>query len=263
MKVLVLGGGGREHALVWKLRQSPRISKLYCAPGNGGIADEEESLACDSKSLDSIVGLATRLQPDLTVVGPEMPLTFGVVDEFQRRGWRVFGPTQAAARLESSKSFAKEFLQRHHIPTAPFAICDSVEQVRAALGHFHTPVVVKADGLAAGKGVVIAKTKEEAASVAAEMLSGKMLGEAGSRIVLEECLKGDELSFLVFSDGERVAPLVAAQDHKRVGDGDTGPNTGGMGAYSTSELVDAQMQHWLLEHVAQPVVDGMKIGRAS
>jgi phosphoribosylamine---glycine ligase len=258
MKVLVLGGGGREHALVWKLRQSPRISKLYCAPGNGGIADEAESLACDLKSLDSIVGLATRLQPDLTVVGPEMPLTLGVVDEFQRRGWRVFGPTQAAARLESSKSFAKEFLQRHHIPTAPFAICDSIEQVRAALGHFHTPVVVKADGLAAGKGVVIAKSKEEAASVAAEMLSGKMLGEAGARVVLEECLKGDELSFLVFSDGERVAPLVAAQDHKRVGDGDTGPNTGGMGAYSTADLVDDRMRDWLVNHIARPVVRGMK-----
>src|SRR5579863_3131143 len=258
MKVLVLGGGGREHALVWKLRQSPRISKLYCAPGNGGIADEAECLACDLKSMDSIVALATRLQPDLTVVGPEMPLTLGVVDEFQRRGWRVFGPTQAAARLESSKSFAKEFLQRHHIPTAPFAICDSVEQVRAALGHFHTPVVVKADGLAAGKGVVIAKSKEEAASVAAEMLSGKMLGEAGARVVLEECLKGDELSFLVFSDGERVAPLVAAQDHKRVGDGDTGPNTGGMGAYSTPDLVDDRMRDWLVTHIARPVVAGMK-----
>jgi len=258
MKVLVLGGGGREHALLWKLRQSPRISALYCAPGNGGIADEAECLPVDLKSLDSIVELAMRLQPDLTVIGPEQPLTLGVVDEFNRRGWPVFGPTQAAARLESSKSFAKEFLQRHHIPTAPFAICDSIEQVRSALAHFHAPVVVKADGLAAGKGVVITKTKEEAASVAAEMLSGKMLGEAGSRVVLEECLKGDELSFLVFSDGERVAPLVAAQDHKRVGDGDSGPNTGGMGAYSTSELVDAGMRDWLVNHIARPVVAGMK-----
>src|ERR1700756_3729690 len=258
MKVLVLGGGGREHALVWKLRQSPRISALYCAPGNGGIADEAECLPVDLKSLDSIVELAMRLQPDLTVIGPEQPLTLGVVDEFNRRGWPVFGPTQAAAQLESSKSFAKEFLQRHPIPTAPFAICDSIEQVRSALGHFHTPVVVKADGLAAGKGVVIAKTKEEAASVAAEMLSGKMLGAAGSRVVLEECLKGDELSFLVFSDGERVAPLVAAQDHKRVGDGDSGPNTGGMGAYSTADIVDEQMRDWLVHHIAQPVVAGMK-----
>jgi phosphoribosylamine--glycine ligase len=258
MKVLVLGGGGREHALVWKLRQSPRISQLYCAPGNGGIADEAECLPADLKSLASIIELGARLQPNLTVVGPELPLTLGVVDEFNRRGWPVFGPSHAAARLESSKSFAKEFLQRHHIPTAPFAICDSIEQVRSALGHFHLPVVVKADGLAAGKGVVIAKTKEEAASVSAEMLSGRMLGEAGSRVVLEECLNGDELSFLVFSDGERVAPLVAAQDHKRVGDGDTGPNTGGMGAYSTADLLDTGMRDWLVNHIARPVVAGMK-----
>ena len=258
MKVLVLGSGGREHALVWKLRQSPRISQLYCAPGNGGITSEAECVAVDLQNLNSITALAARLQPDLTVVGPELPLTLGVVDEFERRGWRAFGPTQSAAQLESSKSFAKEFLQRHHIPTAPFAICDSIEQVREALGHFHVPVVVKADGLAAGKGVVIAKDKEEAARVAAEMLSGKMLGEAGARVVLEECLTGDELSFLVFSDGERVAPLVAAQDHKRVGDGDTGPNTGGMGAYSTTEIVDDQMRDWLVHHIARPVVAGMK-----
>jgi len=258
MKVLILGSGGREHALVWKLRQSPRISQLYCAPGNGGITSEAECVAVDLQNLNSITALAARLQPDLTVVGPELPLTLGVVDEFERRGWRAFGPTQSAAQLESSKSFAKEFLQRHHIPTAPFAICDSIEQVREALGHFHVPVVVKADGLAAGKGVVIAKDKEQAASVAAGMLSGKMLGEAGARVVLEECLTGDELSFLVFSDGERVAPLVAAQDHKRVGDGDTGPNTGGMGAYSTTEIVDDQMRDWLLHHIARPVVAGMK-----
>ena len=258
MKVLVLGSGGREHALVWKLRQSPRISQLYCAPGNGGITSEAECVAVDLQNLNSITALAARLQPDLTVVGPELPLTLGVVDEFERRGWRAFGPTQSAAQLESSKSFAKEFLQRHHIPTAPFAICDSIEQVREALGHFHVPVVVKADGLAAGKGVVIAKDKEEAASVAAGMLSGKMLGEAGARVVLEECLTGDEISFLVFSDGERVAPLVAAQDHKRVGDADTGPNTGGMGAYSTTEIVDDQMRDWLLHHIARPVVAGMK-----
>jgi phosphoribosylamine--glycine ligase len=258
MKVLVLGGGGREHALVWKLRQSPRISQLYCAPGNGGIADEAECLPADLQSLDAMVALANRLQPDLTVVGPELPLTLGVVDEFTRRGWPAFGPTRAASQLEWSKSFAKEFLKRHHIPTAPFAICDSIEQVRSALGHFHLPVVVKADGLAAGKGVVIARSREEAASVAAEMLNGKMVGEAGARVVLEECLTGDELSFLLFSDGERVAPLVAAQDHKRVGDGDTGPNTGGMGAYSTASLVDDGMRDWLVHHIAQPVVAGMK-----
>jgi phosphoribosylamine---glycine ligase len=258
MKVLVLGSGGREHALAWKLRQSPRVSKVYCAPGNGGITADAECLPVDLKKLESITALAARVQPDLTVVGPELVLTLGVVDEFTRRGWPIFGPTKAAAQLESSKSFAKEFLQRYHIPTAHYAICDSLEQVRSALSHFHLPVVVKADGLAAGKGVVIAKSKEEAARVAAEMLSGKMLGDAGSRVVLEECLKGDELSFLVLSDGERVAPLVAAQDHKRAGDGDTGPNTGGMGAYSTSDIVDDKMRDWLVNHIARPVVAGMK-----
>src|ERR1700728_315818 len=258
MKILVLGSGGREHALVWKLRQSARVSQIYCAPGNGGIADEAECLPVDLKSLDLLAALGQRVQPDLTVVGPELPLMLGVADEFARRGWPVFGPSKAAAQLESSKSFAKQFLQRHRIPTAAYAICDSLEEVREALRHFSLPVVVKADGLAAGKGVVIAASKEEAASVAAEMLSGRMLGDAGARVVLEECLKGDELSFLLFSDGERVAPLVAAQDHKRVGDGDTGPNTGGMGAYSTAELVDAGMRDWLVNHIARPVVAGMK-----
>ncbi|MGA7220672.1 MAG: phosphoribosylamine--glycine ligase [Candidatus Sulfotelmatobacter sp.] len=258
MKVLVLGNGGREHALVWKLRQSARVSQLYCAPGNGGIADEAECLPVDLKSVDSVVAVAQRVKPDLTVVGPELPLTLGVVDEFQSRGWPVFGPTKAAAQLESSKSFAKEFLQRHRIPTAAYAICDSVDEVRESLAHFHAPVVVKADGLAAGKGVVIAATKEEAASAAAEMFSGKMVGAAGARVVLEEFLQGEELSFLVLSDGERVAPLVAAQDHKRVGDGDSGPNTGGMGAFSTAELVDEKMRDWLVHHIAKPVVEGMK-----
>ena len=258
MKVLVIGSGGREHALVWKLRQSPRVTKIYCAPGNGGIAEEAECLAADIKSLDSLTSVASQIQPDLTVVGPELPLMLGVVDEFTRRGWRTFGPTKAAARLETSKSFAKEFLQRHRIPTAHYAICNSMEEVRANLHHFHPPLVVKADGLAAGKGVVIAKTKDEASAVASEMLSGKMLGEAGARVVLEEFLQGDELSFLVVSDGERVAPLVAAQDHKRVGDGDTGPNTGGMGAYTTPTIIDDQMRDWLVNHVARPVVAGMK-----
>jgi phosphoribosylamine--glycine ligase len=258
MKVLVLGNGGREHALVWKLRQSPRVSKLYCAPGNGGIAKEAECLPVDLKSLDSIVALGEKIHPDLTVVGPELALTLGVVDEFTRRGWAVFGPTKAAAQLEWSKSFAKEFLQRHRIPTAVYAVCNSAEEVRTALTHFHFPVVVKADGLAAGKGVVIAANKEEAASVAVEMLSGRMVGDAGTRIVLEEFLKGEELSFLVLSDGERVVPLVAAQDHKRIGDGDIGPNTGGMGAYSTADIVDDKMRDWLVNHIARPVVAGMK-----
>jgi phosphoribosylamine--glycine ligase len=258
MKILVIGGGGREHALVWKLRQSPRVTKIYCAPGNGGIAHDAECIAVDVKSLDSMVTLANQIQPDLTIVGPELPLLLGVVDEFTRRGWRIFGPTRAAARLETSKSFAKEFLQRHRIPTAHYAICNSSEEVRDALPHFHAPIVVKADGLAAGKGVVIAQSKDEASTVATEMLSGRMLGEAGARVVLEEFLQGDELSFLVVSDGERVAPLVAAQDHKRAGDGDTGPNTGGMGAYTTPAIVDDKMRDWLVAHIARPVVAGMK-----
>ena len=258
MKVLIIGSGGREHALAWKLRQSSRVTKLYCAPGNGGLAEEAECLPVDVKNLDSLLALGNSIRPDLTVVGPELPLTLGVVDEFSRRGWRIFGPTKAAARLESSKSFAKAFLQRHYIPTAHYAVCNSVDDVQKALSHFHTPVVVKADGLAAGKGVVIARNREEATSVSADMLSGKMLGEAGSKVIVEECLKGEEISFLVISDGERVAPLVAAQDYKRVGDGDTGPNTGGMGAYSTKTMLDDQMRDWLVHHIAQPVISGMK-----
>jgi phosphoribosylamine--glycine ligase len=258
MKVLLIGNGGREHALAWKLRQSPRISKLYCAPGNGGISREAECVSIDLKSLESMVAIAAQLSPDVTVVGPEVPLQLGIVDEFSRRGWPVFGPTKAAAQLETSKSFAKEFMQRHRIPTSHYAVCDSIDDVNDAIGRFSTPVVVKADGLAAGKGVLICDTKDEAITAAAEMLSGKMLAPAGARVVIEECLKGDELSFLVLSDGERVAPLVAAQDHKRAGDGDTGPNTGGMGAYSIPQLLDEQMSNWLLQHVARPVIEGMK-----
>ena len=258
MKVLVIGSGGREHALVWKLRQSPRVKNIYCAPGNGGITHDAECVPVDQKSLESLVALAGQLRPDLTVVGPELPLQLGIVDEFTRRGWPVFGPTKAAAQLETSKSFAKEFMNRHRIPTAHYAICSSMSDVKSALSRFSPPVVAKADGLAAGKGVVVCKTKDEAAAIAGEMLSGRMVGEAGVRVVLEECLKGDELSFLVISDGKRVAPLVAAQDHKRVGDGDTGPNTGGMGAYSFPGLIDQQMTHWLTHHIAIPVVEGMK-----
>ncbi len=258
MKVLVIGSGGREHALAWKLRQSPRIDQLHCAPGNGGICAETECHAADPKNVDGLLRLADRLQADMTVVGPELPLSLGVVDEFRQRGLRIFGPTAAAAKLESSKSFAKEFMQRHHIPTAHYAVCGSAQEVRDALPLFKTPIVVKADGLAAGKGVVVAKSTDEAATVAAEMLSGKMLGEAGARVVLEEFLEGDELSFLVLSDGERVVPLVAARDHKRAFEGDTGPNTGGMGAYSTDELLDAGTREWLLAHIARPVVQGMK-----
>jgi phosphoribosylamine---glycine ligase len=258
MKILVIGGGGREHALVWKLRQSARVEKIYCAPGNGGISKDAECLPVDQKNLQSMVAIASQLRPDITVVGPELPLQLGVVDEFSSRGWPIFGPTKAAAQLETSKSFAKEFMQRHRIPTAPYAICTSVNDVKDALSRFGPPLVVKADGLAAGKGVVMCDSKEEAASAAGEMFSGKMVGEAGARVVLEEYLEGDELSFLVLSDGERVSPLIAAQDHKRIGDGDTGPNTGGMGAYTFPGLLDQQMCQWLTHHIASPVVEGMK-----
>ena len=258
MKVLVIGSGGREHALVWKLRQSPRISQLYCLPGNGGICDEATCLPGDPKNLEALLAAAHQVQPDLTVVGPELPLSLGVVDEFLRRGLKIFGPTQTAAQLESSKSFAKEFMQRYNIPTAHYAVCKSEDEARRSLGLFSTPVVVKADGLAAGKGVVIAQTKEEAATAAGSMFSGKLLGSPVSRVVLEEFLQGDEISFLVLSDGERVAPLVASQDHKRVGEGDTGANTGGMGAYSIDTLADPAMVEWLLNHIARPVVAGMQ-----
>jgi phosphoribosylamine---glycine ligase len=257
MKILVLGSGGREHALVWKLKQSSRVTEVFCAPGNGGIAQHATCLPVDLKSVDAIVALANRIQPDLTVVGPEVPLMLGVVDEFRRRSWPIFGPSQASAQLESSKSFAKAFMQRHRIPTARYAQVSNEAELHGALNHFTAPIVVKADGLAAGKGVVIAKSKEEAITAANEMLSGKMLGEAGRKVVLEEFLEGEELSFLVMSDGERISPLVAAQDHKRIGDGDTGPNTGGMGAYSTPKIMDDTMRDWLLTHVARPVIQGM------
>jgi phosphoribosylamine---glycine ligase len=257
MKILVLGSGGREHALVWKLKQSPRVTQVFCAPGNGGIAQDATCLPVDLKSIDAIIALANQVQPDLTVVGPELPLMLGVVDAFRLRGWPIFGPTQAAAQLESSKSFAKAFMQRHRIPTARYAQVSNAAELTAAMNHFSAPLVVKADGLAAGKGVIIAKSKEEAVAAANDMLSGKMLGEAGRHVVLEEFLEGEELSFLVMSDGERISPLVAAQDHKRIADGDRGPNTGGMGAYSTPQIMDDQMRDWLITHVARPVIEGM------
>jgi phosphoribosylamine---glycine ligase len=258
MKVLVIGSGGREHALVWKLRQSKRVSEVVCLPGNGGICQEAGCVPGDARSLESLLAAAHQVRPDITVVGPELPLSLGVVDEFTRRDLPIFGPTQAASQLECSKSFAKEFMQRHNIPTAHYAVCASEEEARKSLGLFSLPVVVKADGLAAGKGVIIATTKEEAVTAATEMFSGKLLGSPSSRVVLEEHLKGEELSFLVLSDGERAAPLVAAQDHKRVGEGDTGANTGGMGAYSADTLVDDGMVEWLLNHIARPTIAGMK-----
>lgn len=257
MKVLVIGGGGREHALVWAIRQSPRVREIVCAPGNGGIGALARCVAVNQNDLADLVHVAVAEQPDLTVVGPEVPLSLGIVDELTSRGMRVFGPTQRAARLETSKAFAKEFMQRHQLPTAHYAICGSAEELPEALAHFSAPMVVKADGLAAGKGVVICKTKEEAEDTAIRMLSGDYLGGLAHRVILEEFLEGKEISWLVLSDGEHALPLAAAQDHKRIGEGDTGPNTGGMGAYSTDELLKPEMRDWLIAHIAQPVIDGM------
>ncbi|HUZ93294.1 MAG TPA: phosphoribosylamine--glycine ligase [Edaphobacter sp.] len=257
MKVLVIGGGGREHALVWSLLKSPQVDEVVCAPGNGGIAKIARCIPVDVNSLTLMVEVVEAERPDLTVIGPEVPLSLGIVDELNRRNLRVFGPTQAAARLESSKAFAKEFMQRHGIPTAAYAVCTSLAEVREQLNHFTLPVVVKADGLAAGKGVVICETRLQAESAAAEMFSGALLGTHETEIVLEEFLTGEELSFFALCDGKHAAPIASAQDHKRVGEGDTGPNTGGMGAYSTDGLTTAAMRDWLTTNVAQKVVDGM------
>lgn len=258
MKILVAGSGGREHALVWKLKQSPRAAEIFCAPGNGGICDEAQCLPWDGKDIDALLEQALRIRPELTVIGPELPLSMGVVDLFRQKGLAIFGPTQAAAQLESSKGFAKEFMQRHRIPTAHYAVARDRSELRHALPHFHGKIVVKADGLAAGKGVVIAEDRQQAEKIAGEMMTGSVLGGAGRTVVLEEFLEGDELSFLVMTDGDRVAPLAAARDHKRVGEGDTGENTGGMGAYSADKLIDDEMQQWLLHHIVQPTIDGMR-----
>lgn len=257
MNILVIGGGGREHAIVWALRRSPRVDKIVCAPGNAGIAQLATCVPVHQRDLNDLVRVVLEQKPDLTIVGPELPLSLGLVDELRARGIRVFGPTKAAAQLETSKAFAKEFMQRHRIPTAHYAVCASLEEVRDALSLFHAPLVVKADGLAAGKGVVICQTKEEALETAAGIFNGKLLGLVDHKLILEEFLQGEEVSFLVLCDGKHVAPFVPAQDHKRIGEADTGLNTGGMGAYSTDTLIDATMREWLIAHVAQPVVDGM------
>ena len=258
MKVLVIGGGGREHALVWALRKSPQVTEVLCAPGNGGIASLARCIPVDSGNLPQLVNLVSIEQPALTVVGPELPLSLGLVDELLKRGHRVFGPTQAAARLETSKAFAKEFMQRHAIPTAEYALCTTLDEVRSELPRFSVPVVVKASGLAAGKGVVICETHLQAEEAAAQMFSGVLLGVPETEVVLEEFLTGEELSFFALSDGVHAIEIASAQDHKRIGEGDTGPNTGGMGAYSTDGLTTPAMRHWLLRNIAQKVVDGMR-----
>jgi phosphoribosylamine--glycine ligase len=257
MKVLILGSGGREHALAWAVRRSSRVTEVVCAPGNGGISQVARCVPVDLKDVAATVRMAEAEQPGLIIVGPELPLSLGIVDALQERGLRVFGPTRAAAMLESSKGFAKRFLQRHKIPTANYAVCANAAELEKAIEIFHPPIVVKADGLHAGKGVIICPSRNTALEAAHDLLSGKLLGESEQHIVIEEFLEGDEISFLCLSDGKHVAPLVPAQDHKRIGEGDTGPNTGGMGVYSTDAMLDAGMTEWILHHIAEPTARGM------
>ena len=257
MKVLVIGGGGREHALCAAIRRSPRVSEVVCAPGNGGIASEARCVPADQTDLGDLLRVVSAEKPDLTVVGPELPLSLGLVDDLKLRGLAVFGPTREAAMLETSKAYAKRFMQRHTIPTAAYAVCESRQEAQEALEMFHLPVVIKADGLAGGKGVLIVEKKDEAEQAIADLFSGQLLGSAEKTVVIEEHLTGEEVSFLVLCDGKHATPLIPAQDHKRIGEGDTGPNTGGMGVYTTDTMLDGPMQAWILEHIAQKAVDGM------
>jgi phosphoribosylamine--glycine ligase len=267
MKVVVIGGGGREHAICWAVGRSARVAEVVCAPGNAGIAQTriqngDRPVRCvpvNVGDLAAMVAVVEAEQPDLTVIGPELPLSVGIVDELKRLGFRVFGPTQAAAQLETSKSFAKEFMRRHQIPTAAYAVCTTLDEVREQLPRFSVPVVVKADGLAAGKGVVICQAHLQAEQAAEQMFNGALLGTAETFVVLEEFLDGEEVSFFALCDGKHAVALAAAQDHKRVGEGDTGPNTGGMGAYTGDGLLSPEMEQWLLQNVAQRVVDEMAL----
>jgi phosphoribosylamine--glycine ligase len=252
MKVLVIGGGGREHALVWSICRSPRVSEVVCAPGNAGIAQLARSIPANVADVDDLLRVTAAESPDLVVVGPELPLSLGLVDELQRRSLPAFGPTRQAAQLESSKAFAKRFMQRHQIPTAAYTVATTQQQAMESIDLFHFPLVVKADGLASGKGVIVCETRPEAM----EAISGLLSGNQPS-VVIEEFLTGEEISLLVLTDGKHVAALPPAQDHKRIGEGDTGPNTGGMGVYSTNGMVDSQMSDWILNHIAFPAVNGM------
>jgi phosphoribosylamine--glycine ligase len=257
MKVLILGAGGREHALAWAVKRSKRVTEVVCAPGNGGISQIARCVPVDLKDVDAMIRLAEEEKPGLIIVGPELPLSLGIVDALEERGLRVFGPTRAAAMLESSKGFAKRFLQRHKIPTADYAICNNAAELEKAIGIFHAPMVIKADGLAAGKGVIICPSRQTAIEAAQSLFTGKLLGEAAQQVLVEEFLEGEEISFLCLSDGKHVAPLAPAQDHKCIGEGDTGPNTGGMGVYSTDAMLEPAMQEWILRHIAEPTVRGM------
>lgn len=257
MKVLVIGGGGREHALVWKIAQSPLVEKVFCAPGNPGTAQLAENVAIGVDQLDKLLAFAYENKIDLTVVGPEQPLSLGIVDLFESHGLKVFGPSQKAAFIEGSKAFSKDLMQKYHVPTAAYGVFTDQAEAEAFIERTGAPIVVKADGLAAGKGVIIAQTREEAVSAVRDMLSGNAFGTAGSRVVIEEFLTGEEASFLVITDGKNIIPLASAQDHKAVFDGDLGPNTGGMGAYSPAPVVTQDIHDKAMQQVIQPIVAGM------
>ncbi len=257
LKVLLIGSGGREHALAWKISQSPQLGKLYCAPGNAGIAAIAECVDIDSNDIGGLLKFAKKEKIDLTVVGPEAPLTAGIVDQFENAKLKVFGPSQAAAQLEGSKIFSKEFMLRWNIPTATFMSFDRIEDARAFLNHAQFPLVVKADGLAAGKGVVICNTLEEALAAVDQMMRDKVFAQAGVRVVIEDYLVGEEVSILAICDGENYLILESAQDHKRIFDDDLGPNTGGMGAYSPAPIVTETLLRKIEARVIEPTVRGM------
>jgi len=259
MNILIIGNGGREHALAWKAAQSPLADKVYVAPGNAGTALEAnlENVAIAATDIPALVAFAQSHDIGLTIVGPEAPLVIGVVDAFQAAGLKIFGPSQAAAQLEGSKAFTKDFLARHRIPTAEYENFTEVEPALAYVRRKGAPIVIKADGLAAGKGVIVAMTLQEAEEAVRDMLAGNAFGDAGHRIVVEEFLDGEEASFIVMVDGENVVPMATSQDHKRVGDGDTGPNTGGMGAYSPAPVVTDEIHQRAMDQVIWPTVRGM------
>jgi len=259
MKILVVGNGGREHALVWKIRQSPLVKDVYCAPGNAGMTGLADCVPIDTSNIIEVADFAQTISADLTVVGPELPMVLGIGDEFQRRGLSIFCPSRSAAEIEGSKAFAREFMNRHQIPSPQYVICSSREEADEAVkkGTLGYPLVLKVDGLAAGKGVVVVEDKAEAQAAVAEMMSDKKFGTAGAKLILEEFLPGEEVSFLVFSDGARVVPMVSVQDHKRVGDGDTGSNTGGMGTVSPSTSLSLDMHKQIMQEIILPTIGGL------
>ncbi len=257
MRVLVVGSGGREHALCWKLRQSPLLSELYCAPGNPGIAEEADLVSVAPDEIQNLADFAADLKIDLTVVGPEMPLTLGLADEFAQRGLPVFGPSLRAAELEGSKVFAKEFMRRHGIPTAAFEVVHDAQEAREAVFRFGFPVVLKADGLAAGKGVLIVSDQQEADEAMEQLFQERRFGSASDRVVVEECLEGEEVSFIALSDGEHLLTFASSKDYKRIGEDDTGPNTGGMGAHSPAGVLSGEQGAAVLETIMHPTIRGM------